>query len=120
MQQQYEPEDNVIIVKVPKAYYEKDGTEREKTPTDPDKKGGATIDGKEYWASAWESVSKKGEAYTKVKLTPKQDSQGTQYRQTDKMPVSNLAEAVQNEVQKLDEQEKKPKQQWAEDDDVPF
>ena len=39
----------------------------------PDKKGSAMIDGKEYWVSAWDNVSQNGKAYQKLKYTPKEE-----------------------------------------------
>ena len=120
MQQQYEQQDNTIIVKVPQAYYSKDGQRRDKEPTDPDKKGGGTVDGKEYWASAWENISKSGEEYIKIKLNPKNDSQGQQYKSTDRIEKLNLAEEVAKEIKRNEELDPKPKQTFKEDDDVPF
>ena len=46
-----------------------------KTDKHPNARGTATIDGVEYWVSAWTNTSQKGEKYQSLKFQRKDDTQ---------------------------------------------
>jgi uncharacterized protein (DUF736 family) len=47
-----------------------------KTDKHPNARGTLNVDGVEYWISAWTKVSKKGEKYQSLSVTPKEQQQG--------------------------------------------
>jgi len=50
--------------------------EDRKTDKHPNAKGSATINGIDYWVSAWTNTSNKGTKYQSLKFEPKDESKG--------------------------------------------
>jgi uncharacterized protein (DUF736 family) len=47
--------------------------DRKETDRHPDMKGSLNVEGREYWVSAWKQVSKAGQGYVSLSITPKDD-----------------------------------------------
>jgi len=47
--------------------------DKKETDSHPDYKGGAVIDGKEFWVSSWINTSAKGVKYMSLKYSPKEE-----------------------------------------------